>query len=130
MAVLILTGIIDDGSKRSPGVPRSSRKQVDIVRGVDTTLRVKLRHPDGRKVDLSSGTPVTTLTVKPHPDSDADLTVVGAIEAPAEEAVVAFDLTAAITANLSVGRRLFDVRHSQSGDVHAVVPLSPFVVLG
>lgn len=130
MAVLTLTGIVDDGSRRSPGVPLSSRKQIDVIRGTDLMVRVKLRHPDGRKVDLSAGTPVTTLTVKGHPDNDADLTVTGVVETPAEEAIVGFDLTAALTAGLAIGRRMYDVRHSQSGDVHAVIPLSSFVVLG
>ncbi len=129
--VIELLGIVQDGSRRSPAVPRVIRKQLDVIRGTDFTVRLKLRYPSNRPVSLESGTPVTTLYVRSHPDDEDDdalLTVVATAATPRDEGVTVFTFAAADLEDFQLGRYLYDIRHSQSSALEAVVPASPFVV--
>lgn len=119
--VIDLVGILDDGSAYAPGIPLNPRKQLNIPKGGDVTIRLSVFTPNGEAVSLAS--PVAlVLTVKNRPEDSAIFsrtpTVVGT--------VASFAITPADMRQQEAGFYVYDIWLTDSGGkTNPVVPLSP-----
>lgn len=123
-----LTGIVEDGSKRSVTLP--ALREVALARGEDASIVVHVVYPDGRPFDLSGGVSAV-FTVKRRPTSDdAELvkTVSTSSFDPSGDPIVTFAIASADTRSLFPGRYVCDVWVTTGGKRYQVVPPIGFVL--
>lgn len=123
MAVVYLTGILEDGAPPDPGLPGNPRELLAVTQF--STTQVFLR------CVTRGGVPVTTgdlvLRVKQRPADEPPLAqLVGTWQPLVGAGVAVFTFTPTMFPNVQWGRYLYDVTLVQSGVVNRVIQASPF----
>ncbi len=70
MAVLYLSGVLEDGSNRSPLVPVNPRAELEVIQHTSAQIIVRVTDPANMPIS-STGTMVLTVKQKPQ-DCDRD----------------------------------------------------------
>lgn len=118
---LTLTGILQDGSPLKAGISADPRTTLNFPRGTDVRITVRVLTPSGSEVDLSGSGTTLILTIKKKPEHDWPKVVK---EATIASGVGTFLIEPGDTANMAVGRYVWDVWLTKDGDRNAVIPLS------
>jgi hypothetical protein len=121
-----LTGILEDGSPRRPGVVLDPRSTISFPKGTSATVEVTVTNPSG--VPVVFGVDYTvTLTVKKKPyEQPARIEKVGVLAGNK----ATFTIDPHDTKMLLPGRYLFDIWLTDPDDNrNAVVSLSSFMLL-
>ncbi len=128
MAVVYLTGVLEDGTTQADGVPENPRATLTVTQG--TTTQVVLRATTEGGVPLSSADGTLTLTVKKRPgDEPALVQLVGSWTPFTAPGTALFTFTATSLNGLEWGRYVYDIRiTSGGGAINRLIPASPFVV--
>jgi len=128
MAVLNMIGVLNNGSRLDESlVPTNPRTPIRYTVGSSLTINVALLYPDGQAVDLTNGSPVTTLTVKITSDDDTPQEkITGTILGQPTAGIVTFALVPTAFRTLDPGRYIYDIWLVQSGNRDPVIPASPF----
>ena len=126
MALVHITGVLEDGTKRGATVPTDVRQVLRITKTVDYTIRLTIVTSAG--VASSATGHTFALSIRKTPESGA-LTISPALSGTAATTlgpnVVDFTITDVNTRNLTPGVYTYDVvRTTGSGLRDVVVPLS------
>jgi len=122
--VLHLTGIVEDGSRRSSTIPADMRKVVHATRGASLSIFVQVLLPSGAAPDQAGATLVLSVQRVPWPNAPA-IQVAGVLQ---PDGTYLCAITPAMTRDLAVGRYLYDVWYLQGADRNQVVPVSAFFI--
>ena len=125
MAVLYLTGVLQDGSPATdPAVPHNPRAELEIIQGTTNQIVCRVVNPSGAPVP-PVGT--LTLTVKQKPGDEPALAELDGTWTPLLGPGTAV-LTWAANAMRYIpwGRYVYDVRLVNGTDIDMVIPASPF----
>lgn len=117
--VIDLTGVLENGTPRSTGVPENPRLALSFPIGSSVTLRLRVVLPSGQSAPAGT----VTWTLKKKPD---DANKVFAKTATLAAGAASFSVLPADTKRFSAGLYVYDVWHEAAGVRNAVVPLSPF----
>jgi len=124
MAVLYLTGVLEDGTPRSPAVPVNPRAELSVIHRSRAQVVIRIAHTAGVPIP-SEGT--LTLTVKQKPQDESALALLTATWTPELGMGVAMFSWTPTTMNFSPwGRYVYDVKLVNGDAVDFVVPASPF----
>lgn len=124
MAVLYLSGVLENGITRSPLVPTNSRMELEIIQHTTAQIIVRVTDPANMPID-STGTLV--LTVKQKPQDEMPLAQLTGSWYPLLGPGVAMFSWAKTTMNtLPWGRYIYDVKLTVGAEVNVVIPASPF----
>lgn len=124
MAVLYLSGVLENGITRSPLVPVNSRMELEIIQHSSAQIIVRVTDPANMPID-STGTLV--LTVKQKPQDEMPLAQLTGSWYPLLGLGVAMFSWAKTTMNtLPWGRYIYDVKLTVGAEVNVVIPASPF----
>ncbi len=118
---VFLTGVLEDGTPRRPGVPANPRTNLDVPQGVDLEIVVMVITPQSIAVNLGVSD-VLTLTVKKRPEDNQKVQKV----ATKSGNIGTFTLVPNDTKALPLGLYSFDVLLEKDSKKDVVVPLSPF----
>lgn len=119
---IVVTGVLEDGTPRSAGVPTNSRHNLNVQRGGDLALEVHVVTPLGTAVPLGGAGTTLIFTAKKRPEQSPPSIVKTATLAGN---VGTFLITPADTKRLQPGLYSWDVWLTKGGLRDAVVPLSP-----
>ena len=129
MPVILLTGVLDDGTETSRDVPEQPRVQLRLIQGASTTVRMQVLNPSGVLVDLNSPAATLTLTAKKKTSvALAALSVAGAIQTVDGKGRVDFTIAPAATKNVTPGRYFYDVWYVAGSTREPLVPTSPLTL--
>lgn len=124
MSVLYLTGVLDDGTPRSPSVPVNPRAELAIIHKSRAQVVIRITNTAGVPI-ASEGT--LTLTVKQKPQDGEALAQLTGVWTPDLGPGVAMFSWAPTTMPYSPwGRYVYDVKLVNGAAVDFVVPASPF----
>lgn len=124
MAVVYLTGVLEDGSTPSPAVPANPRELLAVTQASTTTVFLKCVTRSG--VPVTSGT--LTLRVKQKPGDEALATLPGTWVPLVGPGVASFTFTPTMFAGVQWGRYLYDIALWQDGVVNRLIEASPFLL--
>lgn len=127
MAVIFLTGVLEDGSTLAPTVPVNPRAELAVTQGTTTQVFVRITNRAGVPV---AGGSAATLRVKQRPGDGISLVQLSGVWAPllGGPGVVVFSFTPEMFATAPWGRYVYDITLDDSGVVNKVIPASPFVL--
>ena len=125
MAVLYLTGVLEDGTTvRSPSVPVNPRAEREIIQHSTAQVVVRITNLAGVPIP-SEGT--LKLVVKQKPQDGEELaSLTGAWTPELGPGVAIFSWTPTTMNYSPWGRYIYDVKLTVGSDVNIVVPASPF----
>lgn len=124
MAVLYLTGVLDDGTPRSPSVPVNPRVELSIIHKSRAQVVIRITNTAGVPIP-SEGT--LTLTVKQKPQDGESLALLNGTWTPnLGPGVAMFAWTPTTMPYSPWGRYVYDVKLVNGEAVDFVVPASPF----
>lgn len=118
-----ITGILDDGTPLTPGVPTDPRRNLDVHRGGDLELVVAVVTPSGIAVPLTGDGTELLLTVKRTPDEHPPRIVKAA---SLSGNVGTFLVQPGDTRRMDPGLYGWDVWLTKDGLRNPVIPLSPW----
>ena len=118
-----VTGIVEDGTPRRPGVPVNPRRALNVARGIDLQLSVRVITPLGIPVSLEGDGTELLLTVKKRPQEHPPRIV---LAASLNGNVGIFSIQPGDTRRLQPGLFSWDVWLTRNGLRDPVIPLSPF----
>jgi hypothetical protein len=131
MQIISLTGVLDDGGRRFPGVPVDPRAPLEIVIGSRAQVQLKVLLPSGAPADITGKT--VTLSVKKNPDDAVPyLAVVGTAALARGRACLNFDIAADDWDLFTPGKFLYDLWLTDSAsppDAQTVIAAAPLTVL-
>lgn len=124
MAVLYLTGVLEDGTtERSPLVPTNPRTALEIIQHSTAQIVVRITNPANIPIP-STGT--LTLSVKQKPQDEPALAQLAGVWTPLlGPGVAIFSWPKTTMQTVPWGRYAYDVKLTVGTDVNVVVPLSP-----
>lgn len=127
MAVIFLTGVLEDGSTLAPTVPVNPRVELAVTQGTTTQVFVRITNRAG--VPVTDG-PQATLRVKQRPGDGVSLVQLSGVWAPlmGGPGVVVFSFTPEMFSTAPWGRYVYDVTLDDAGVINKVIPASPFVL--
>lgn len=127
MAVLFLTGVMEDGTELAPTVPANPRVELAIPQGGTTQVFVRVTNRAGVPV---TGEPAATLRVKQRPGDGISIAQLTGTWAPlwGGPGVVVFTFTPEMFSSVPWGRYVYDVTLDAAGVINKVIPASPFVL--
>ena len=117
-----LTGVLDDGTS---SVPVNARRTLNMSRGTDLQLDVRVVTPSGSAVVLNAPGDELLLTVKKRPQADPSIVK----KAVLTSGIGVFTLGPGDTQRLVPGIFGYDVWLTKDGARDPVIPLSPFNLL-
>lgn len=121
---ITLTGLLDDGSPRRPGVI-DPRETITFPQGSDVTLVVSIITPTGSPVPLGGSGVELLLSVKKRTlDQPSRIKKLAVLSGTAGT----FTVEPADTRWLAAGQYVFDVWLTKDGDRNAVIPTSQLVL--
>ena len=118
-----LTGVLDDGTPFAPGVPTNPRANLNVPRGVDLDLEIRVVTPSGASVSLVGAGVELLFTVKKRPEEYPPRIIKTATLAGTTGTV---RLEPGDTRRLQPGLFGYDVWLTKDGRRNPVIPLSPF----
>lgn len=125
MAVIHLTGVLEDGTKPiDPSVPENPRVELALIKG--TSAQLVLRST------TRSGVPITpvgtlTLTVKQKPEDEPALAhLTGTWTPMLGPGTAVFTWATSAMRDMMWGRYIYDVKLVNGSDVNVLIPASPF----
>lgn len=124
MAVVYLTGVLDDGTPLSPDVPANPRVELALTKGSSNQVVLRVVNPSGVPMP-----PVGTLTLSvAQKPGDLPLLVqlTGTWTPMLGPGTAVFGWSKTMMTDVAWGRYLYDIRLSNGEDVNFVVPASPF----
>lgn len=126
MAVVYLTGVLEDGSTPAPGVPLNPRELLAVTQS--TTTQVFVRCVTRGGVPLEEG-PTMTLRVKQRPgDEPALASVLGTYAPLTGPGVWVFTFLPTMFQGVQWGRYLYDVTRSDAEATNRLIQASPFLL--
>lgn len=127
MAVVYLTGVLEDGSTPAPDVPANPRELLAVTQG--TTTQVFVRCVTRGGVPLEGG-PSMILRVKQQPgDEPALAQVTGTYSPLSGPGVWVFTFTPTMFQGVQWGRYLYDVTRSDINEgTNRLIQASPFLL--
>lgn len=125
MAVLYLTGVLQDGSPANdPAVPVNPRMCLEAIQGTSNQIVCRIVTPSGNPV-APVGT--LTLTVKQKPGDEMSLASLEGVWTPLlGPGTAIFSWASTTMRTLPWGWYTYDVKLTNGTDVNVVLPLSPF----
>lgn len=128
---LTITGVLESGGTRRPGVPSNPRTPITIVQGVTAKLFVPIVNPDGSAVALGAGDKLEW-AVKKKPTDNPPLILKTATYLTTEAGVPYFVLAPTDTKQMEAGRYVWDVWLTRVIGLDTfrdpVIPQSPMVL--
>lgn len=124
MAVLYLTGVLEDGSPRSPSVPVNPRAALSIIHRSRAQVVIRITTSAGVPIP-SEGSLVLTIKQKPQ-DAETLAQLVGTWTPDLGLGVAMFSWTPTTMNYSPWGRYVYDVKLTNGDAVDFVVPASPF----
>lgn len=127
--LVALQGIVYDGSERSPLVPQTARRAMEIPLGSSVTLQLSAISVARVPVALVGQT--VKMTIKRSFVEDVPLLTITAVLLPGEGVNRAdFTFTPAQSKKLGHGRFVYDVwMTSGAGERQQLIPMSPLMLL-
>lgn len=127
MAVIYLTGVLDDGvTVRDPAVPVNPRVLLEITQECSARVVVRVVNPGGVPIP-TQGAGTFLLTVKKRPQDLPALATLTGTTGP--ENVVEFTFAASTLRGVPWGRYCYDIRLSQGAEQNLLIPTSPLQLL-
>lgn len=132
MAVYKLIGVVDNGTTYfERDVPANPRATLAYTRGVTARIEIAVVGRNGVPVDLSSGTPVVTFTVKKNSDNyEAVFQATATLLAPESAGLCVVAIPANALSIWEPGNYVYDIWLEQTVSAvlerNCIVPLSPF----
>ena len=124
MAVLYLTGVLEDGTtERSPLVPPNPRTALEINQHSTAQIVVRITNPANIPIP-SEGTLVLAVKQKPQ-DEPALAQLTGTWTPLLGPGVAMFSWPKTTMQTMPWGKYVYDVKLTKDGEVNVVVPLSP-----
>lgn len=125
MAVVYLTGVLEDGTQPRPKtVPANTRQTLAVTQGASTQIVLQ--------VTTAAGVPVTDgdlqLRVRLAPGDEPLLLTPGIWQPMLGAGMAMFAILPTNFQGYQWGRYIYDVKLDRDGDVNFVVPASPFVL--
>ena len=129
MAVIYLTGVLEDGTRRDEMlVPANPRTTLELTQDCSTTIRLTVVNPAGVPVP-STGTLLLTIKKRPQ-DQPAIVAISGAWDGSSGPGIAQFDITPNALHGYEWGRYCYDIRLSQgAGTQNLVMPTSPVLLM-
>ena len=127
MAVVYLTGVLEDGTALADGVPQNPRASLTVTQGVSTQVLLRCVTSSGVPLPTSG---VTTLTVKKRPQDGTPLVqLTGSWSAMLiGPGIAVFTFPANALTALEWGRYIYDIKLVADGATNVLVPASPFQI--
>lgn len=123
-----LLGLLDDGSDRSPRVPATARRTLELPMGARATLRVKVLTVGNAPVPLDDS--IVRLFIKrSFLDTASLLTLTASRPSGAARNVVDIDWNPALLKKLTPGRYTWDLWRARARDRDQLIPTGPLVML-
>ena len=124
MAVLYLSGVLEDGSNRSPLVPVNPRAELEVIQHTSAQIIVRVTDPANMPIP---STGVMVLTVKQKPQDEMALAqLTGSWYPLLGPGVAMFSWVKTTMSTLPWGRYIYDVKLTVGAEVNVVIPASPF----
>ena len=124
MAVLYLSGVLEDGTTRSPLVPVNPRAELEIIQHTSAQIIVRVTDPANIPIP-STGTMVLTVKQKPQ-DEHTLAQLTGSWYPLLGPGVAMFSWVKTTMNNNPWGRYIYDVKLTVGSEVNVVIPASPF----
>lgn len=127
MAVLYLTGVLEDGNtERAPEVPVNPRQSLDVIQRTTNQIVLYATNPAGMPIP-ATGDLILTVKQKPQ-DEPALARLVGTWTPMLGAGKAIFSWTTATMADQPWGRYVYDVRLVNGSEVNMLIPASPFIL--
>jgi hypothetical protein len=127
MSTQYVTGVLQTGAPRAPGVPYDSRHGLQIVQGETLTLIMRVLTPGGVPVPVSGRT--FSLTIRRNPrDITSIFASSGAPRADLGAEFVQFSVPYLATVNIRPGVLCWDVWTRSGSTRDCLIPTSPVYV--
>lgn len=124
MAVVYLTGVIEDGTALAPDVPANPRSELSFTKGSSNQVVVRVVNSGGVPVPPVGS---LTLTVAQKPGDFPPLAQLTGTWTPMlGPGTAVFGWAKTTMQDSAWGRYLYDIRLANGVDVNFIIPASPF----
>lgn len=126
MAVVYLTGVLEDGATPDPAVPANPRELLAVTQGTSTQVFVRCVTRGGVPLPAEGA---ITLRVKQQPGDVVPVAQLVGVWSPLTgPGVAVFSCLPATFAGAQWGRYLYDVTLDRAGVVNRLLQASPFLL--